>query len=56
MKSSTLIFAAHAVFGTALLLFGAYRIAVWNDFGGVVNFAMGIGLFGLGLFMARRRG
>jgi amino acid transporter len=55
MESGTLIFAVHAVFGTGLLLFGAYRIAVLNDLGGIVSFILGIGLFGLGLFMARRQ-
>lgn len=56
MDNGTVIFAVHAVLGVALLLFGAYRLTIWNDFGGVVNFGMGIGVFGLGFFMARRHG
>ncbi len=55
MDDTTLIFAVHAALGTGLFLFGAFRIAVWNDFGGIVNFLMGAGVFGLGLVMARRR-
>lgn len=55
VDNATIVFAIHAVLGVGLFLFGAYRIAIWDDLGGLVNFAMGVGVFGLGLFMARNR-